>query len=362
MNRNRVAYWLIVLILVAPVCLLQATQHNNWIVVTTIRYPTPALKQLAQLQDWRLVVIADKKTPQDWYLENCDFLSVEKQLELNYSIIPLLPWNHYSRKNIGYLYALEHGAQIIYETDDDTYLYQSGVVQLPEHTQVDVCVTKELTANVFAHFGQPSVWPRGYPLDRVLGYFSRICNNQRIRASIQQGVIDKDPDVDAIFRLTRSLPIYFNKHACPLALPSQVFCPFNTQSTLFYQSAFWGLLVPISVSFRVCDIWRGFWTQRLLWDLGAHLCFLPPYSFQERNDHNFLHDFADEIDLYLKSGKLLEFLRDWSCDAPTLSERFQALLNALLNHNFIGQSDIGLCKAWTYDLQHLGYVWPDVEV
>jgi hypothetical protein len=34
----------------------------------------------------------------------------------------LLPTHSYTRKNIGYLYAIAHGAQRIYETDDDNVL------------------------------------------------------------------------------------------------------------------------------------------------------------------------------------------------------------------------------------------------
>ena len=33
------------------------------------------------------------------------------------------PYNHYARKNIGYLYAIQQGADIIYDTDDDNLPY-----------------------------------------------------------------------------------------------------------------------------------------------------------------------------------------------------------------------------------------------
>ena len=50
---------------------------------------------------------------------NCVFLSVEKQKTLGYRIHDLIPYKSYARKNIGYLYAIQHGAKVIYETDDD---------------------------------------------------------------------------------------------------------------------------------------------------------------------------------------------------------------------------------------------------
>lgn len=39
--------------------------------------------------------------------------------------------------------------------------------------------------------------------------------------------------------------------------------PFNSQNTLFAAGALWGLLLPVTVTQRVCDIWRGYWVQVL---------------------------------------------------------------------------------------------------
>ena len=104
------------------------SDHKKWIVITSIQHPTIAvkIKKLSLLRDWHLVVVADKKTPIDWELPNCEYLSIEKQQQLPYRIVKLLPWNHYCRKNIGYLYAIEHGAQVIYDTDDETFYTWSG--------------------------------------------------------------------------------------------------------------------------------------------------------------------------------------------------------------------------------------------
>ena len=46
-----------------------------------------------------------------------------------------------------------------------------------------------------------------------------------------------------------------------MVLPEGLMCPFNSQNTLFDQKALWGTLIPITTSFRVCDIWRGYWVQ-----------------------------------------------------------------------------------------------------
>jgi hypothetical protein len=55
--------------------------------------------------------------------------------------------------------------------------------------------------------------------------------------------------------------INFQKNIPAVVLPEGVMCPFNSQNTLFHHDALWGMLIPITTSFRVCDIWRGYWVQ-----------------------------------------------------------------------------------------------------
>jgi hypothetical protein len=327
--------------------------------VTTINYPTHDLKKLVQQKEWHVVVVADKKTPHDWHLDNCTFLSVKQQEQLGYRITKLIPWNHYSRKNIGYLYAIAHGATVIYDTDDDNALTCDTLTYFPEETAMSVCETKSLCVNPYAYFGQPSVWPRGYPLEYIQQTDSFTVTTKKVYPLIQQGLVNNDPDVDAIFRLTRGNIVNFvNKE--PLCLPSGTLCPFNTQNTLTHTKAFWGLLIPITTSFRVCDIWRGYWAQRLLWDIGGSLCFTEPNVIQERNAHNLMKDFADEVDLYLKSGPLARLLGAWQPHNSLFSDRIHELTELMATNNFWGNKEIELVDAWIQDLQDAGYQFPDV--
>ena len=332
----------------------QEAKADKWIVVTTIHYPTPALIQLSQLQGWKLVVVADKKTPSDWYLEGCDFLSVERQQGLGYSIIKCLPWNHYSRKNIGYLWAIAHGAKVIYDTDDDNLLY-GDIPFLRSEEEMLTCATVEPVWNVYAHFGQPSVWPRGFPLQSIQTAPCQTMKYGVARPLVQQMVVDNDPDVDAIFRLTRPLPVMFQRSSPPLCLPQGTFCPFNSQSTLFQSEAFWGLVLPITPAFRVCDIWRGYWVQRLLWDIGGNLCFAPPVAYQERNVHNFFSDYVNEQDLYLRSHHLIAFLATWRSDSPMLFDRIRELTHDLVGAGFFKPEEEKFIEAWVEDLSSVGY-------
>ncbi|PAV61960.1 hypothetical protein WR25_23214 [Diploscapter pachys] len=111
------------------------------------------------------------------------------------------------------------------------------------------------------------MWPRGFPLE----YFSRhnhtdanfrLCEVQK-RAAVQQGLVDMDPDVDAIFRLLNVNPKvtsseHFNMHAPPIILGQHMYSPWNSQNTLFHKNAFFTMFLPTTVSFRE----MGFWLEK----------------------------------------------------------------------------------------------------
>ena len=151
-------------ILIAP------TKCDKWIVITTISLPTNHVKYIRDSSMvWCVVVVADKKTPNDWNYRDIHFLSISKQMDLikTYKIIGSISYNSYLRKMIGYLYAMSQNATIIYETDDDNAptdgLYGFRYKQLNglESNCNDTFI------NPYSYFGQPSVWPRGYPLEKI---------------------------------------------------------------------------------------------------------------------------------------------------------------------------------------------------
>lgn len=96
---------------------------EKWAVVTTIFEPTAAVNKMAALVDRCLVIVGDKKSPKTYpltsNLNNSIYLDVEKQMEFakQFPISDRLPWNHFGRKNVGFLYAIWHGAKEIFDFD-----------------------------------------------------------------------------------------------------------------------------------------------------------------------------------------------------------------------------------------------------
>jgi hypothetical protein len=137
--------------------------------------------------------------------------------------------------------------------------------------------------------------------------------------------------------------------------------PFNSQNTLFHYEAFWGLLLPITPTSRVCDIWRGYWVQRILWEIGAQLCFLPAHAIQERNIHNYLQDFIDEKDVYYKAGNLINFLINWQPRSEGLFDTIIELHTALIDANFFKSEELAFTQAWLEDLRTVEYQYKEIE-
>ena len=292
---------------------------------------------------------------------------MKQQLNLGYKTTQLLNFKSYARKSIGFLYAIQHGAKVIYETDDDNSPTSGDIGFDPDSSRnYLVYETNRYVVNPYAHFGQSSIWPRGYPLDKIADepiHTFRSCNNQR--ALVQQGVVNGDPDVDAIYRLTRkdegiNLNVSFDSTADVLLIPKGTMAPYNSQNTLHLYDAFWGLLLPQTVAFRVCDIWRGYWTQRLLWEINGNLAFFPPNAFTVRNSHDYLADFIDEKQLYHESSSYVKFLSEWKSSKESFFDRIVELSYDMADRKFWGYEDVELVKTWLTDLIKIGYKPPTV--
>lgn len=257
-----------------------------------------------------MVIVADEKTP---HIDVDGFLSIKDQEALGYPID--MPTNHYSRKNIGYLFAISQGADIIYDTDDDNVPYindewfsYSKTVELPSHCPMCL-VSEDQFINVYKQFTDNNIWPRGYPLDKVL-YEEKVEKiKKNCKVGVWQGMVNGDPDVDAIYRLTVGKKIIFDKGS-KFVLDKHVYSPFNSQNTMWHKSAFPLMYLPVNVSFRFTDILRGYIAQRLMWEQDLYLGMSSPTAYQKRNKHDLIKDFNDEVYCYENIGDIVAELEN----------------------------------------------------
>ena len=286
--------------------------ENTFLIITSIaNQEHPVLNQFAEETSKRglpFIVIGDTKSPKEFNIEGCDFYSVERQEALDFELVKELPLKHYARKNLGYLIAITKGAEVIIETDDDNLPLDSFWEDRTRAVKAHLLNDKSWV-NVYKYFTDVQIWPRGFALENLQEKLPALENEVVIHSPIQQGLADENPDVDAIYRLTLPLPITFNK-ANSIALGKNSICPFNSQNTTWFKEAFPLLYLPSYCSFRMTDIWRSFVAQRISWTCGWPILFHQSTVWQERNEHNLMNDFNDEISGYSNNLRIMKSLNE----------------------------------------------------
>ena len=323
------------------------------IVITTIFPPTKAVHEFAAREEWQLIVAGDQKTPAGWNCGNARFLSAQIQEERGFRLSEALPWNHYCRKMIGYLEAMQLGAEYIVDTDDDNIPKPNW--SFPEMDGVyETTVEHAGFINVYKAFTAMQIWPRGFPLELVTQPEAQQAAGAQklVRVGIWQGLADGDPDVDAIYRLIDNEPCYFNERE-PLVLGRGTLCPFNSQNTLFVRDLFPLLYLPAHVTFRFTDILRGLVAQPILWEADYLLGFTSATVVQERNPHDYLKDFKSEIPCYLLTHKVVEAVSGAVRGGSSVCDNLYNAYEALLRHDIVKPEEMGTLTAWLEDVRAL---------
>lgn len=290
--------------------------NKTCILITTINPPTDAILEYEKIIDFDLIIVCDIKTPIDKYVNvKCVLLTLEKQKELYPKLYELLPFNHYCRKNIGYVYAIKNNYDIIIDTDDDNIPYDKFKQNFYNNfSNYKKCLISDSKyVNIYKLFSSEHIWPRGFPLNEINNITTyNIKDYDKDNIGIIQGLVDGDPDVDSIYRLTSSNEqknFKFNNNNNLYILNNNTYCPANTQNTYWLnKDIFYLLYIPSYISFRFCDILKMYISQKFIEKDNLKLSFLESTVFQLRNPHNLMKDFKDEIEMFINIEKLIEIL------------------------------------------------------
>jgi hypothetical protein len=327
------------------------------LVVTSIAAPNAPLRMLADLtskQSWHFYLIGDERSPVDFHLPGCDYYSLARQSDAGFRFARNCPTKHYARKNIGYLLAFREGAEVIVETDDDNIPRETFGNARRQQVKAPL-LSDTGWVNVHRYYSEAPIWPRGFPLDAINKALPELPPVSVSDCPVQQGLSDENPDVDAIYRLTSSLPIQFRR-GIQIALGKGAWCPFNSQNTTWFRDAFPLMYLPAYCSFRMTDIWRSLVAQRIAWEHGWSVLFHDATMIQERNEHDLMKDFADEIPGYLlnrKIGRCLESL-SLSSSRADIGDNLRLCYRALVGADVMNRSELPLLDAWLNDLEEIG--------
>jgi hypothetical protein len=327
-------------------------------VVTTINSPTDVFRIFTEELKIRGIAVGDVKTPDAWQYPGVDFLSIDIQKKLNYRIVSHLPYGHYSRKNIGYIFAKKNEASSIVDTDDDNFPIPSWKYPV-EKGPFFVVNEKQGFLNVYEFYSSSNsanFWPRGYPLDEIIPTKGHLLTSGIVRDTIEgrvgiwQGLVNGDPDLDALYRLTHKEVTYKFSDHYPVLMGKGCYCPINSQNTVFIKDLFALLYLPSTVSFRYTDILRGYIAQIIACHKGYKIGFTSATAFQVRNAHNLMADFEDEIQMHLNCKKVIEIAESTVRDSENVEDNLHQIYKGLTKAKIVSTIELDTLDAFLQDM------------
>lgn len=293
------------------------------IVTTTINPPTEALKKFAEIavrDGWTLIIVGDKKTPDDEYYEfcakyeSCIYLDCEAQEDLSKELSDLIGWNCIQRRNFGLIEAYHQGAEIIATVDDDNIPYDDWGKNCKVNTEYPA-MTYKTEQPAFDPLSPifPYLWHRGFPLQLLDG--RKLSTAQAIKRDVlvQADFWDDDPDIDAICRIAVQPMVQFKQSMIPIA--ANKLGPFNSQNTFLSRKIFPTYFLFPGIG-RMDDIWASYVTQ---FKFPDSVIYAKSSVKQLRNPHDLVKDLEAEMIGYKHNLEFVQSPDDWEKFLPEQS-------------------------------------------
>jgi hypothetical protein len=274
------------------------------IVTTTINPITEAVHKFQHMAGWNLVVVGDKKTPPNYQLENGVYLTPEMQEKYDKDLSDAIGWNCIQRRNIGYLWAYDMGADIIATVDDDNIPLKGWGENVTVGTEKEVTYY-ETDALVFDPIGltnYPHLWHRGFPLQEVPKRSYDVKEKKKVRVDVQADFWNGDPDIDAVCRMVHAPLCNFDDAYFPFA--ANTFSPFNSQNTFLHRCVMKDYFLFPGVG-RMDDIWAAYYIQ----SRGHQVIYEKASVRQDRNEHDLVKDMKAEYLGYEHNAALISDLK-----------------------------------------------------
>lgn len=350
-------------------------KSDRWIVLLTYNSPTATIDYLARyLKNWKIIVLGDKKSKDDkWNIYNSSnviYLSFKEQQHLGYKSLKFIKSNSNARKNIGYLFAIEHGAKLIYEIDDDIIvndLKSINVIYNKEYkySRLSIGFNKNSKMiNPYSYFGIKDIWPRGFLLNDI-GYdnnefFNYALTQIKLKPLIYEYLINGEPDMDELFHQTRkkknsSFNIFFNQNDPLLYIPGN-YIPINSKNTKYLYDIFPSLPIFISLNEKINDIFRGYIMQLYAWKYNGGVIFLPPNAYKRGNWNDKNTNLIKEKKLYFEIKRFLKVLKYVEKEGNP-KEFLINIIKSLVKNEILKKIDLDIYNAFLEDLSTFNYIY-----
>jgi hypothetical protein len=317
---------------------------KNHIVLTTINIPTllidyyANLKLFSHLDTTKVWVIGDKKTPKEVF--NLTKEITQKGLETIYVDISMqdswgvkfpdfyktIPFNNETRRNVGYLMALENGCEKLISIDDDNfptnYDFIGGHNITGKVWNESVLYEDKGFHNICEYLlisPDRDIYPRGYPF-RLRGTKNKtesICTEDLKIIGVNAGLWLMEPDVDATTWLNGKILATEYTGLNHYVLNQDLWTPINTQNTSVIRALIPAFLcipmgwdVPGGKIQRYGDIWGGYFLEAILKGTPYYVAFGQPLVEHRRNPHDYVDDLRFEFWGMILTDILLDALKN----------------------------------------------------
>ena len=346
---------------------------DKWIVMNSINPPSESIKNLEKnIVNWKIVVLGNIKTSNSkWSMfknsSNLFYLSLKAQKNLGYNISYYLSDDSNNRKNIGYLFAIQHGAKQIYEIDENLNISMENQDFLNykiKHSYVCYGVPNDgKMINPYIHFGETNIWPRGFLLKDIINDYNKTFyyayNTQvKLKPLIYQDVINGIPDVDSLFLLTNgkskeNFNISFSSNFPLLYLPGN-YVPINSKNTKFLYEVFPFMMLPITINESISDILRGYIIERFVYGYGGTIVYHNSNTYM-RNKVSDNYKLLEENEILFHLNEILEIIKSNNYLGDNPKELLFYILDELIKNNFLKKEEKLAYETFLNDLDKIGY-------
>ena len=351
-------------------------KSDKWIVLLTFNPPTSTIDYLAKnLFDWKVIVIGDEKTnDKHWNKYNNSaviiYLSLKEQRHLAYKSLRYISKSSNSRKNIGYLFAIQHGAKEIYEIDDDIIITNLNNINVTynraKYSRISIGINNSSKMiNPYAYFGISDIWPRGFILNDIAydnnEFFNYAFTQIKLKPLIYQGLINGEPDTDSIFIQTRKkkkapIDILFTDNDPLLYIPGN-YVPINSKNTKYLYEIFPSLPIFSSLNNQINDIFRGYIMQAYAWKNKGGVIFLPFNTYKNGNLNKNNINIIKEKKLYLETQQFLNILKDITNEESNPKKFLVNIIKKLVKYKILKNNDLKIYLAFIEDISSFNYIY-----
>jgi hypothetical protein len=302
------------------------------------------------------IVIPDRKSPPELYKRcaeygarglkiRCPSLDEQDEFLAKLSLTGFIPYNSDNRRNIGYLMALESGAEVCISIDDDNYarpgeqfFAEHSVVASKQPVEAPVVNSSNGWLNIcrLMEVDPPNVYPRGFPYKHRHQHSEITEKTGTGTVFLNAGLWLGEPDLDAMTWLISPARSTRIKHASVI-LGDRAWSPINTQNTSLHRDVLVSYyfarmnypLAGLCAIDRYGDILSGYLAQACIRHMGHRIRVGTPAVDHRRNSHNYLRDATHEMGCVWLMEDLTEWLTELKLTGSTYHETYLSLASQL---------------------------------